>query len=482
MRFSIYRSSIRYIQYLQEFLPHDDQCTMLRVCRRLQSLVLLPFHVVHNLVDRYEWYEPQDVLPINPRRDACSKMVLCQDRLSHQKRTMYFFHKSMYYSRRQWQQFQGMVDTLFELSYPCFANLYEAFQTKTDVVLVMETTEGTSIAEIVSSRMSSTSDKPNPPLPSHVIRNILWKVVKGVSVLHSHGIIHRTINADTVLYNEETENVTICGLHTIRRVKLPHINSLKFSTSRPRSTSFSFSIQPSEGNETSVFSMDGMVADSTAASFVLPSSEDLSSSSSSSSSRVFRRRKVPPPRPTPVIIPNAPHGMQHHFDPIANKLACVRRHTKAVQDRFEDGRIVERHRSFSQRVITLNDDDVPDESTTVPITPYGRNGYMAPELLSYMVDHPYSRPPVTLSHVWKIDNFSIGSLIWYAHCGKSPWTMKSYHYPNFKLDTKRGGGVLPREFEEVVFGLLEPNVSKRWTLTAVQKWLADTQQPRMEKR
>eukprot|EP00760_Papus_ankaliazontas_P029043 PhM_4_TR4110/c0_g1_i1/m.66243 len=436
------------IQYIQSFLPNEDQDRLLRTSKRFQFLVTLPYTRISRLNERFEWYEPQDVVPIRPSQHSCKKMVIAKDRFFKQSRQLEFYSKDMFFSQRQWQQLQLMIDTLFDASHPNFLDLYEVLQTPTDVVLVLEPLRGESIASWVQRE---------GPLSEYQTATVTWKVLKAVQYLHQRmGVIHRTITPYHIFYDEDTENITLIALNTIKRVKQAPLmaDSMSFSN---------MSFTDSFVNPSMVLGSSG--------SFASPESPGTleTALAAPTKDRVFIHRAVKPPRPPPILIPKPMNPKA------ATHVQCVMRHAEAVGQRDGEARL--RSRSFSCRAPSIGM-LVHDDSVLIPVTPYGRIGYTPPEIVSYVFYHHYGRPSICRRNMFKIDTFGVGCIAWFMFFGDSPWptehmaayTMTSAlqpHIPNSKRQRLSPDGA------EALLSLLQNKPEDRWgTLQALNSpWL-----------
>jgi len=128
------RLSFQLLQYVQSFLDYHRRDIVLRVCRTLQALVILPYPTLDALDQRFSWVEPEDILARSPT----TLILRCQDRMTRQVRAVKVIAKTSFYSRGDWQSLQHSLDILSSVNHPALPNLFDVCQTARNVVVVME--------------------------------------------------------------------------------------------------------------------------------------------------------------------------------------------------------------------------------------------------------------------------------------------------------------------------------------------------------
>jgi serine/threonine protein kinase len=92
-------------------------------------------------------------------------------------------------------KFINEAQTLAELQHPNIVMLYDFGTIDNNIFLLMEYLEGVSLDKVIS------SDKPN--LEEHIVKNILFGVLNGVSYAHKKKIVHRDIKPSNIIISKD---------------------------------------------------------------------------------------------------------------------------------------------------------------------------------------------------------------------------------------------------------------------------------------
>lgn len=90
---------------------------------------------------------------------------------------------------------QREIKILKKISNSYIVKAYDAFETSTQIVLVMEYVKGCTLRELLKKQ-------PGNKLTEERARKVFRQIVSGVSYCHKHSIAHRDIKLDNVLLNE----------------------------------------------------------------------------------------------------------------------------------------------------------------------------------------------------------------------------------------------------------------------------------------
>eukprot|EP01062_Namystynia_karyoxenos_P038784 TRINITY_DN28170_c0_g1_i2.p1 TRINITY_DN28170_c0_g1~~TRINITY_DN28170_c0_g1_i2.p1 ORF type:complete len:658 (+),score=161.37 TRINITY_DN28170_c0_g1_i2:75-1976(+) len=185
------------LQYVQSFLGERDQCRMLRVCKRFQRLVILPFEKVPQakpLTVRFRYHAERSLISCGDgwRIYSCTDQGTDQSSRGHfGPRLLKVVHKEALYSRRQWQDLQREINCLSLCSHPACPNLFEVLQTQLEVALVMEYFEGVRLSDVVA-RLGR--------VPERQAAYIAFHLVKAADYLHNRlRLAFRGFRCDNIL-------------------------------------------------------------------------------------------------------------------------------------------------------------------------------------------------------------------------------------------------------------------------------------------
>ena len=191
------------LRYIMLFLSYDAQDRMLRVSRRFQTVLFLPFEEVNNLQERFVWKDPRDVIHVSRH----SVIIRAVDRSANQTRALKIVPKGNMASRRQWQRLQHVVDLLYCGQHPSFPNLYGLLQTSQFVVIVMEM-----LPDAYESLESLLLWKQRLDDEGQVLQ-IIGNLLLVLMYLHdSLNVAHRHISLKTVLVDPSNCSIKLLGL------------------------------------------------------------------------------------------------------------------------------------------------------------------------------------------------------------------------------------------------------------------------------
>ncbi|CAD8185793.1 unnamed protein product [Paramecium octaurelia] len=90
--------------------------------------------------------------------------------------------------------------------YKCCIRLYEVFETKRQIYLIMEYVEGGDLIKF-------TKEK---PLSEQIAKNIFGQLVQALQILQNHNILHRDIKLDNILF--QGEQIKLCDFGVSRQI------------------------------------------------------------------------------------------------------------------------------------------------------------------------------------------------------------------------------------------------------------------------
>ena len=83
---------------------------------------------------------------------------------------------------------------------PYIVRLFEIYEEAKKIMLILELMEGQSLEKCI---------KKNHQFKENQIREIFYQILKGISLLHSHEIMHRDIKPDNILFSFENDFSTV---------------------------------------------------------------------------------------------------------------------------------------------------------------------------------------------------------------------------------------------------------------------------------
>ncbi len=212
------------LRYILLFLSYDAQDRTLRVCRRFQTVLFLPFAEVKNLQDRFTWKDPRDVIHASRH----SIIIRAVDRMATQTRALKILPKGNCVSRRQWQRLQHVIDLMYCSQHPSFPNLYTVLQTSQFVVIVMEMLPDS--FESLESLLLWKQRLEDEGQALQIIGNLLLALM----YLHDGlNVAHRNISLQSVMVDPGTNGVKLLGLQHCVAFGAPLESYLRYIQHRP---------------------------------------------------------------------------------------------------------------------------------------------------------------------------------------------------------------------------------------------------------
>ena len=86
---------------------------------------------------------------------------------------------------------------------------------KGTLYLIMEYIEGETIEDYTLRIL----DENKGFIRESVVKNIFHQIVQAVEILHEHGICHRDLKPDNLLYNSKTGNIKLMDFNISKRFK-----------------------------------------------------------------------------------------------------------------------------------------------------------------------------------------------------------------------------------------------------------------------
>ena len=83
------------------------------------------------------------------------------------------------------------------MDHPNIMSLYEVIDSRTQVHLVMELSQGKSLYHL----MKKSRDKASPGLPEELVKAIFGQIVSAVAYMHSKWVAHRDLKLENILIN-----------------------------------------------------------------------------------------------------------------------------------------------------------------------------------------------------------------------------------------------------------------------------------------
>ena len=360
----LFRLSDQQLQYIQLFLPYTTHDKLLRVCKRFQRLVIVPFPKLPSLSARFQYRAATDVI----HHGRTGIIYKCMDLQTHQHRAVKVVRKDSMYSRGDWQSLQHTMDTMNQLNHPAFPNLYEVLQTPEALVIVSELIP----PQYISLATFASEHKPSETTACRVLYNLL----EALSYLHNDaGLVHRSLSPSTVLVDPQQCTVKVTGLKFAKRFR-GYIPRQRFTTRQV--------LHP-------------------LADFAPPRGE----------STVFRYRieSNPVRRPPPIQV---------HVDPVLEKKSVL--YSKTAKHRSDHEKTaMDQVRDFAA---PPNACSLVSEAMSICASPRGAPRFAAPEVVEmYASRNPLTDVRLTPEALQKWDIFSAGVLLYtmLTH-GKTPWT------------------------------------------------------------